>query len=91
MQECLGNIHRHSSNPTANIRLFRDDHSVVLEVIEQGRGLKGREDGRLIYGVGLRSMQERLRPFRGSSSIESSDAGTKVTVILPEAPAVIPE
>jgi|HubBroStandDraft_6_1064221.scaffolds.fasta_scaffold06847_4 signal transduction histidine kinase len=91
VQEGLGNIHRHSGSPTANIRIFRDNQSVVLEVTDQGRGLTRREDGKLMYGVGLRSMQERLRPFNGSLSIESSDAGTKVTVMLPQAPAVIPE
>jgi signal transduction histidine kinase len=91
MQESLGNIHIHSGSPTASIRIFRDDQSVVLEVTDQGRGLKRREDGRLIYGVGLKSMEERLRPFGGSLSIESNAAGTKVTVTLPQSPAVISE
>jgi signal transduction histidine kinase len=90
MQECLGNIHRHSGSSTASIRVFREGQSVVLEVADQGRGLKRGEDGGLKYGVGLRSMQERLRPFGGSLSLESSDAGTKVTVTLPHAPGVIP-
>jgi signal transduction histidine kinase len=90
IQESLANIHRHSSSPTANIRLFRSAQSVLLEVTDQGNGLKRQEDGSLIYGVGLRSMQERLRPFDGSLSVESSDAGTKVTVILPQSPAVLP-
>lgn len=91
IQESLANIHRHSGSATANIRIFRDGQSVILEVTDQGRGLACRDDGRLRYGVGLRSMQERLRPFNGSLAIESSDAGTKVTVILPQAPAAIPE
>jgi signal transduction histidine kinase len=91
MQEALGNIHRHSGSATASIRIVLEGQSVVLEVADQGRGLKRREDGGLIYGVGLRSMQERLRSFSGSLSIDSSDAGTKVTVVLPHAPAVIPE
>jgi signal transduction histidine kinase len=91
IQECLGNIHRHSGSPTGNIRIFRQDQSVVVEVTDHGRGLTRREDGKLIYGVGLRSMQERLRPFNGSLCIESSDAGTKVKVILPQAPAVFPK
>jgi signal transduction histidine kinase len=91
IQESLGNIHRHSGSPTANIRLFREQQQVVLEITDQGRGLQRRADGRIKYGVGLTSMRERLRPFGGSLSIESSSAGTKVTVALPEATPVMPE
>jgi signal transduction histidine kinase len=88
VQEGLGNIHRHSGSPTASIRIFRDQEQVVLEIADQGHGLQCGEDGKIGYGVGLTSMQERLRPFNGNLSIESSSAGTKVTVVLPQAPAV---
>jgi signal transduction histidine kinase len=86
VQECLGNIHKHSGSSTANIRIFREGRSVVLEVTDQGQGLKHEEDGKIKYGVDLRSMQERLRPFSGSLSIDSSAAGTTVKVVLPDAP-----
>jgi signal transduction histidine kinase len=49
------------------------------------------DGGRFKYGVGLRSMQERLRPFSGTLDVESSASGTKLTVILPQTPAIIPE
>jgi signal transduction histidine kinase len=88
MQESLGNVHRHSGSSTASIRVFREGEGVVLEVADKGEGLKRGEDGRPKYGVGLRSMQERLRPFGGSLSVESSDSGTKVAVVLPKSPAV---
>ncbi len=91
IQESIGNIHKHSGSPTASIRLFRDGQSVVLEIIDQGRGIEHREGAGFKYGVGLRSMQERLRPFSGTLDIESSAAGTKLTVILPQTPAMIPE
>ena len=92
MQECLGNIHKHSGSSTANIRVLREGQSVILEITDQGRGLKREQDGKIKYGVGLRSMQERLRPFSGSLSLDSNDAGTTVKVVLPDAPAaVMPE
>jgi two-component system NarL family sensor kinase len=90
IQESLGNIHKHSGSPMANIRMFREEDKVVLEITDQGRGLQVREGGRFRYGVGLRSMQERLRQFGGFLSLESSAAGTKVTVILPKTRAVEP-
>ena len=40
------------------------------------------------HGVGIKSMQERLRPFGGHLEIESTNAGTTVRAILP-APARI--
>jgi signal transduction histidine kinase len=89
VQESLGNVHRHSGSPTANIRMFRDRQDVVLEIADQGRGMKRGEDGRLRYGVGLRSIQERLRPFSGTLSIESSAAGTKVKIVLPQATSIV--
>ncbi len=91
VQESLGNVHKHSGSPTALIRLFRDDENVVLEIIDQGRGMERLKDGRFRYGVGLRSMQERLRPFSGRLDIESSAKGTKLTVILPQMPANAPK
>lgn len=87
-QESLGNIHKHSGSPAANIKLFRDQQSVVLEITDQGRGMTPNEDGRYREGVGLRSMRERIRPFGGALTIESSAAGTKLKVILPDAVAM---
>jgi two-component system NarL family sensor kinase len=59
-----------------------------LKITDVGRGLIPGENGKPRYGVGLTSMQERLRPFGGILSIESSAAGTTVTVVLPEAASV---
>jgi signal transduction histidine kinase len=87
VQEALGNIHRHSGSPTANIRLFREQEKVVLEITDHGRGLKPGDDGKIKYGVGLTSMQERLRAFGGILNIASTSGGTTVQAVLPEAAA----
>lgn len=91
IQEGLGNIHRHSGSATAKIQLFREQQKVVLKISDEGRGLLPGEDGRIRYGVGLTSMQERLRPLGGTLSIESSPAGATVSVVLPEAAPVVSE
>jgi len=81
IQEGLGNIHRHSGSPTARITIFySDDKNVVLEIRDQGRGLPG---DKVNFGVGIRSMQERLREFGGTLNIESSDKGTSLRAVLP--------
>ena len=66
IQESLGNIHRHSGSATASLRIFCLDQDIVLEIRDQGRGLAAGSDKRNT-GVGIRSMQERLRQFNSAA------------------------
>lgn len=66
----------------ANIAMLCRGNCVVLEVRDQGRGLPV-DCKHANRGVGVNSMQERLRPLGGNLQIESSDAGTTVRAILP--------
>jgi signal transduction histidine kinase len=77
IQESLGNIHRHSGSATASLRIFCLDQDIVLEIRDQGRDLAAGSD-KGDTGVGIRSMQERLRQFSGTLQIESNEAGTSV-------------
>jgi signal transduction histidine kinase len=83
IQESLGNIHRHSGSATASLRIFCLDQDIVLEIRDQGRGLAVDSSGKANTGVGIRSMQERLRQFGGSLQIESNETGTSVRAVLP--------
>lgn len=87
VQECLTNIHRHSGGTSAAIRVHEEDHRIVVEVQDAGRGiplekqLELSSSGRT--GVGFRGMRERLRQLGGSLEIRSDNAGTAVTATLP--------
>jgi PAS domain S-box-containing protein len=84
VQESLGNVHRHSGSPTATIRTAREAAEVILEVSDQGRGLRIRGDGTVANaGVGLAGMRERVRQLGGRFEIESSGRGTTVRAIVP--------
>ncbi|MGC1129434.1 MAG: GAF domain-containing sensor histidine kinase [Candidatus Acidiferrales bacterium] len=83
IQESLGNIHRHSGSTVANIKIFDAGKDVVLEIRDQGCGLPAAAGETQQLGVGIRSMEERLRQFGGSLAIESNGSGTKVRAILP--------
>ena len=84
VQENLGNVHRHSGSPTATIRIARENGDVILEVSDQGRGLRIRDDGSVTNaGVGLAGMRERVRQLGGRFEIESSGRGTTVRAIVP--------
>jgi signal transduction histidine kinase len=70
---------------------MREQKDVVMEIVDQGHGLERGEDGKFRSGVGLRGMEERIRPLDGIFSIESSVAGTSVRVVLPNASSVVQE
>jgi signal transduction histidine kinase len=90
VQECLTNIHRHSGSDTAIIAIREEDHNVVVEIKDAGKGISPskqmaiRSEG---TGVGFRGMRERLRQFGGHLEIQSDSAGTSVTAKLPLEPA----
>ena len=87
VQECLTNIHRHSGGTSAAIRVYEENHRVLIEVQDQGKGiplekqLELSSSGRT--GVGFRGMRERLRQLVGTLEIRSDGAGTVVSATLP--------
>jgi len=89
LQEGLGNIHRHSGSDTASVKILCVENNVVMEIRDQGKGLSGGagKGNELNFGVGIKSMKERLRPFGGSLQIESNGIGTSVRAVLPRGKA----
>jgi two-component system CheB/CheR fusion protein len=83
LQESLTNVHRHSGSETASVRLAVRDGAAVLEVRDQGQGSPDRPADPSKWGVGLRSMHERVRQLGGTLAMESSEKGTTVTVAVP--------
>jgi two-component system CheB/CheR fusion protein len=89
VQESLTNIHRHAQSPTASIRLMSDMDAVVLEVHDQGRGLRQelkQSNGTLVpaqMGVGIQGMRERVRQLGGTFDVGFTDRGTTVRVRVP--------
>jgi signal transduction histidine kinase len=95
VQEALTNVARHSRSKSAHVRLAREvvdgRRSVVLTVEDRdtGRspaagfaGLAGAKP-RFRLGIGLTSMQERLRQVGGELDIDGGPGGTMVTAIVP--------
>jgi signal transduction histidine kinase len=95
VQEALTNVARHSRSKSAHVRLAREvvdgRRSVVLTVEDRGTGrspaagfagLAGARP-RLRLGIGLTSMQERLRQVGGELDIDGGPGGTVVTATVP--------
>jgi PAS domain S-box-containing protein len=78
-QEALNNIMKHADARTVTIHLKKRKASVILEVVDDGRGFDPTVPGK--GGMGLRIMQERVAKLDGTLTIKSDPGkGTKVTV-----------
>jgi len=87
VQESLTNIQRHSGSQQAKIRIDRDSN-LMLEIRDIGHGLSTNEQRRkeepgFELGVGILSMQERVKLIGGRLEIDSSSQGTTVRVMVP--------
>ena len=81
-QEALGNAVRHARANVIYVQLKAAGEGVELEIVDDGTGFLPSE--RKGSGLGLRSMDERVRLANGSVRVESSPMqGTKVRVWLP--------
>jgi signal transduction histidine kinase len=86
VQECLTNVHRHAVSKNASISIFHDGEVVHLEIRDDGKGISADKLADIQSrgsGVGIRAMRERVHPFGGIMSIESSDSGTTVRFTFP--------
>jgi two-component system sensor histidine kinase UhpB len=70
-QESLTNVARHADARSVRLELDRGRHSVVLRVVDDGRGLNGHEAN----GSGIRGMRERALIVGGALAVKSSPAG----------------
>ena len=88
VQESLTNIQRHSGSSTARIDLVRDARTICLTVKDAGKGMGcgGRKQNGKAHvptGVGIPSMEERVKQVGGRLQVESSGKGTTVSVNVP--------
>jgi GAF domain-containing protein/two-component sensor histidine kinase len=88
VQEALTNVRKHARATSAALSIDSDESGghVVVRVADDGRGFdiganSQRNEG---YGVGLRSMKERMEGAGGDMEVESTvGQGTTITFILP--------
>jgi signal transduction histidine kinase len=82
MQESLINIQRHSGSSRATIRIERK-LDLMLEIRDYGSRLSSRAAIRFRPGVGISSMQERVKSIGGRFDVDARGEGTTVRVRIP--------
>lgn len=82
-QEALKNVVQHSGAAAATVELSGHDDRIELRISDSGVGFNS-DSAKLASGLGLISMQERLRLVGGQLSVESgSPHGTHIRVRIP--------
>ena len=82
-QEALRNVVKHAGTQEAHVSLTRSDRELILNVEDRGVGFDSTAV-RSRQGLGLSSMEERVRLVRGKISVNSQPGqGTTVMVRVP--------
>lgn len=86
-QELVNNIAKHSGASRASVEVSKDKSFVYLTAQDNGKGMAGVE-GAGTYpagkGIGLRTIQDRVKLLGGSIEIESVPGqGTEIFIRLP--------
>ena len=83
VQEALSNVKKHSGASDAVVELYGNNQEIVLSIVDSGVGFDS-ADPVLNAGLGLRSMQERLRVVGGTIDIDSGrGSGTHILAQVP--------
>lgn len=88
VQESLTNVQRHSGSSQVTIKLDRRPTDTRIEVTDTGRIGSGKRrgiNGEIPFevGVGIPSMQERVKLIGGFFEMDCGDHGTAVRVTIP--------
>jgi signal transduction histidine kinase len=87
LQELLTNASRHSEASRVFMTIEKQDDHILFAVEDNGKGFdvqKSMTVGSAHQGIGLVSIQQRVRMLGGSFKIETREgSGTKVSFIIP--------
>lgn len=81
VQEALTNVRKHSQADAVEFHLAIEDGFIAITLADNGIGIQQREISKSHFG--LQTMAERAESMGGSLSIESSENGTSIKLLIP--------
>ncbi len=82
-QEAITNVYRHASATAVMLRLEQQGSLLVLDVEDNGIGIKCASGTGSPAGVGIQSMKSRVEQLRGKLRISNSASGALVRASIP--------
>ena len=83
-QEALHNVIKHANARQVEVRLFRSSDTAELAIVDDGKGFDVAETRKSRKGLGLVSINERVRLAGGTLSVMTEwNKGTRIRVRLP--------
>lgn len=70
-QEAIANSIKHSGCTTIIVRLYFTSNSIILNIIDNGKGLKKNKDNRHYYGLGMGNMSQRSKIIGAELKVNS--------------------
>ncbi len=84
IQEAINNIMKHSAAESAEIRIFRAEKQIEIEIIDNGKGFDSTNILVFSQGFGLINIANRVKLLKGILDIHSRiSSGTKLFITLP--------
>jgi signal transduction histidine kinase len=79
-KESVNNIHKHAAATNVSISITGEDHNILMEVEDDGKGFCMKETPR----NGLKNMQSRVQKWKGEMRVETTPGkGTQLLFIFP--------
>ncbi|MBI5729852.1 MAG: PAS domain-containing protein [Ignavibacteriales bacterium] len=84
IQEIISNVVKHSDSKNAEINIFKMDNSILVEINDDGKGLKLKTQIETSGGFGLKNILNRVEILNGELIVNSHDSGgTKLIIKIP--------
>ncbi len=85
IQECINNVIKHAGAKAVRITGEHTGSKILLTIIDNGKGFdKKILEEKAQRSFGLLNMEERAKMLNGKMDLETSDAGTKITITIPK-------
>jgi len=84
IQEALGNIVKHSKSPSASVKVFNKDKTIVVLIKDNGIGFSTANKLLTSNSLGMKTLFERAKIIKGILTINSEpQKGTTISLTIP--------